>query len=81
MGRALHMLRSDLPSTAESQSRFRDPFGDSPLLGSGAILRKLHGDVERLKNSLSRVDVDASFLKAVQERLSGGGEGGVEFLV
>ena len=70
-----------LHQTAESQSRVRDLFRDSPLPGLGAVLRKLDRYIERVKNSPSRVDVDASFLKAVQERPSGGGEGGVEFVV
>jgi hypothetical protein len=43
-------------------------------------LRNRNGCVERLKKGLSRVDVDASFLKTVQERPSGGDEGGVEFV-
>jgi hypothetical protein len=50
------------------------------FLGSGAILRNRDGYVERLKKGLSRVDVGASFLKTVQERPSGRGEGGVEFV-
>ena len=50
------------------------------LVGSGAILRKRDGYVEGLKKGLSRVDVEASFLKAVQERPPGRGEGGVEFV-
>jgi hypothetical protein len=49
-------------------------------LGSGAILRNGDGCVERLKNGLSRGDVEASFLKTVQERSPGRGEGGVEFV-
>ena len=53
---------------------------NSPLLGSGATLRNRDGCVERLKNGLSRADVGAGFLKTVQERPSGGGEGGVEFV-
>jgi hypothetical protein len=57
----------------------RDIFPE-PLLGSGAILRNRDGCVERLKNGLSRVDVGASFLKTVQERPPGGGEGRVEFV-
>jgi hypothetical protein len=55
-------------------------FPDSLFLGSGAILRNRDGCVERLKNGLSGVDDDASLLKTVQERPSGGGEGGVEFV-
>ena len=47
---------------------------------SGAIFRNRDRCVERLKNGLSRVDVGASFLKTVQERPSGRGEGGVEFV-
>jgi hypothetical protein len=43
-------------------------------------LRNRDGGVERLKNGLSRVDLDASFLKTIQERPSGGDEGGVEFV-
>ena len=43
-------------------------------------MRNRDGCVERLKNGLSRVDVGAGFLKTVQERPSGGGEGGVEFV-
>jgi hypothetical protein len=43
-------------------------------------LRKRDGYVERLKKSLSRVYVEAGFLKAVQERPPGRGEGGVEFV-
>ena len=53
---------------------------DSPLLGSGAILRNRDGCIERLKKGLSCVDVGPSFLKTAQERPSGRGEGGVEFV-
>jgi hypothetical protein len=52
----------------------------SRRLGSGAILRNREGCIERLKNALCRVDVDAGFLKTVQERPSGGGERGVELV-
>jgi hypothetical protein len=50
------------------------------FLGSGAILRNRDGYVERLKEGPSLVDVCASLLKTVEERPSGGGEGGVEFV-
>jgi hypothetical protein len=50
------------------------------FLGSGAILRNRDGYVERLKKGPSLVDVGASLLKTVEERPSGGGEGGVEFV-
>jgi hypothetical protein len=53
---------------------------DSSIRESGAILRNCDGCVERLKNGLSRVGVGASFLETVQERPSGGGKGGVEFV-
>src|SRR5271155_351551 len=77
------MLRSDRSlRTGQVQSKLRtiDVFSDSPLLGSDAKLRNRDGCVERLKKGLSRVEVGAGFLKTVQERPSGGGEGGVEFL-
>src|SRR5271165_4733271 len=53
---------------------------NSPILGSGAVLRNRDGYVERLEKGPSRVDLGASFLETVQERPSGGGEGGVEFV-
>jgi hypothetical protein len=43
-------------------------------------LRNRDGYVERVKNGPSRVDLGASFLKTLQERPSGGDEGGVEFV-
>src|SRR5271165_5265925 len=69
-----------LRRTVQSELPVSDVFLDSPILRLGAIFRNRDRCVERLKNGLSRVDVGASFLKTVQERPSGGGEGGVEFV-
>jgi hypothetical protein len=49
-------------------------------LGLRRDIAKSRRLVERLKYGLSRVDVDVSFLKTVQERPPGRGEGGVEFV-
>jgi hypothetical protein len=57
----------------------RQVFSARRFLGH-AILRNRDGYVERLKKGPSLVDVGASLLKTVEERPSGGGEGGVEFV-
>jgi hypothetical protein len=69
------MIVDDISCEGAAARQSADQF-----LGSGAILRNRDGCVERLKKGTSPVDVGASLLKTVEERPSGGGEGGVEFV-